>query len=79
MNDNPVSKIVAKYVDNDSVADAIEKAEEQMFVELKMWPTGAPQHVMVAENFAAAEAMLRLLFDLPLAALVTVHCCDESL
>lgn len=78
MNDNPVSKIVAKYVDNDSVADAIEKAEEQMFAELKKWPKGAPHHVMVAANIAATEAMIRFLVHMSIDALATVHDWDDT-
>jgi hypothetical protein len=78
MSDNPISEIVAKYVDNDSVAEAIEVAEKQMFDELRKWPKGAPTYVMTIANLAAAEAMIQFLVHMSIDALANVHGWSEA-
>ena len=76
-DDNPVTSIVAKYVDNDSIGEAITAAEQEMFEELRRWEKGAPTAVMFAANLAATEAMIRFLVHMAIDALSHVHGWDE--
>ena len=58
---NELSKLVAKYTDNDNPGDAFEVMEKQNYEMMKAYPEGVPSGVMFAAMTASVDRQTRML------------------
>ena len=76
---NPLSQRLAKYVDNDSIPDAIGKLRQMTFNELQgRYPGGVPDAVMFRLMMAGMQSQIDFVRDLSVDALSHIHDWNEE-
>ena len=76
---NPLSQRLARWVDNDSIPDAISALRQEIFQSLqKEYPKGIPEEVMVRLLMAGQAYQIEFLRDMVIDALSAAKDWDED-